>query len=94
MPNFNQAIKSIGQNYTDLRGMTRVTTNTASEITQTPKPETGRRVVLSESDWAEILKTNKKRFEAILRANPNDESARWYLENTEHLLRKLYSQGI
>ena len=75
--------------------MTRVTTNTAApEMTQAPKTETGRRVVLSESDWAEILKTNKKRFEAILRANPNDASARWYLENTEHLLRKLYSQGI
>lgn len=92
MPNFNQAIKSIGQNYTDLRGI-RVTTNTASEITQTPKPETGRGVVLSKEDWAEIFKTNIKRFEAILRANPNDESARWYLENTKNLLMKLYSQG-
>lgn len=94
MPNFNQAIKSIGQNYTELKGMTRVTTNTASEITQAPKTETGRKVVLSENDWAEILKTNIKRFEAILRANPNDESARWYLENTKNLLMKLYSRGI
>ena len=48
---------------------------------------------VSKEDWAEIFKTNIKRFEAILRANPNDESARWYLENTKNLLVKLYSQG-
>lgn len=94
MPNFNQAVKSIGQNYTELKGMTRVTTNTASEITQAPKTETGRRVVLSENDWVEILKTNIKRFEAVLRANPNDEITRGYLENSKNLLMKLYSRGI
>ena len=92
MPNFNQAIKSIGQNYTELKGMTRVTTNTASEITQAPKTETGRVIELSESDWAEILKTNIKRFEAVLRANPNDEITRGYLENSKNLLMKLYSR--
>ena len=91
MPNFNQAVKSIGQNYTELKGMTRVTTNTASEA---PKTETGRKVVLSENDWVEILKTNIKRFEAVLRANPNDEITRGYLEYSKKLLMKLYSQGI
>lgn len=90
MVNFNQAIKTVSQNGFAPKEMSQVTSRVA-DLTPTPKPSTGQTTVLTRNEWIEILKSNIKRFEAVLRANPNDEVTRGYLQNSKNLLFKIIS---
>jgi hypothetical protein len=50
---------------------------------------TGKTITLTREDWFKILNENKRRFECILRANPNDAAARDGLRRCIDLLDKL-----